>query len=332
MIAPPRQTRFNLIYLDPGQQGRDGEDVVWGLSQPLKTVSPKYFYDSRGSQLFEQICQLPEYYPTRTELGILNSAAAEILAITGACELVELGSGSSLKTRILLDTVQAMGLPLHYLPIDVSGSILKESALALLKDYPSLAVTGIIGTYEQGLSHLPPRQLPERMISFLGSTLGNLTLTECEQFFQWIQASLKPNEYFLLGVDLIKPVEILEAAYNDAQGITAEFNLNLLAHLNWRFDGNFNLNAWQHRAIYNSQAQQIELYLDSLEPQQVNLRALGFTCEFQAGEALHTEISRKFDLEQIQTQLRQHQLVPVQAWSDQNHWFAVILAQRQEHP
>ncbi len=328
MIATPTQSCFNLIYLDPGQQGRDGDDVIWGFSQPLKTVPPKYFYDGPGSQLFEQICQLPEYYPTRTELGILQRVASEIVAITGACELVELGSGSSVKTRILLDSAQAKGYPLHYLPIDVSGSILKESVLALLNDYPSLAVTGIVGTYEQGLSHLPPRQLPERMISFLGSTLGNLTPTECEQFFQWIQASLKPEEYFLLGVDLVKPVEILEAAYNDAQGVTAAFNLNLLSHLNWRFDGDFNLQAWNHRAIYNSQAQQIEMYLDSLEPQQVNLTALDFTCEFQAGESLHTEISRKFNLVDIQAQLKQYQLEPVQAWCDSQEWFALILAQR----
>lgn len=330
MIAPLLQTRLNLIYLDPGQQGRDGDDVIWGLSQPLKTVPPKYFYDGPGSQLFEQICQLPEYYPTRTELGILQRVASEIVAITGACELVELGSGSSFKTRILLDAAQTKGFPLHYLPIDVSGSILKESALSLLKDYPALNVTGIIGTYEQGLSHLPARQLPERMISFLGSTLGNLSLTECEQFFQWIQASLKPEEYFLLGVDLVKPIEILEAAYNDVLGITAAFNLNLLSHLNWRFDGNFNPQAWNHRAIYNPQANQIEMYLDSLEAQEVNLRALDFACEFQAGESLHTEISRKFDLHHIQAQLRQHCLAPVEAWCDDNQWFAVILAQRQQ--
>ncbi|AFY61331.1 L-histidine N(alpha)-methyltransferase [Synechococcus sp. PCC 6312] len=329
MIVTPIQSRLNVIYLEPGQQGRDGEDVIWGLSQPLKTVLPQYFYDGRGSQLFEQICQLPEYYPTRTELGILQRFATDIVEITGACELVELGSGSSLKTRILLDTAQAWGLPLHYLPIDVSGSILKESALALLTDYPNLAVTGIISTYEQGLSHLPPRKLPERMISFLGSTLGNLTPEECEQFFQWIQTSLKPAEYFLLGVDLVKPPGILAAAYNDEQGITAQFNLNLLSHLNWRFDGNFNLNAFQHRAIYNSQAQQIEMYLVSLESQQITLNALDFTCEFQPGELLHTEISRKFNLEQIQAQLRHHQLETVQAWTDEQDWFAVILAQRQ---
>ncbi|MDS3861200.1 L-histidine N(alpha)-methyltransferase [Thermosynechococcaceae cyanobacterium BACA0444] len=329
MIATPIQSRLNVIYLEPGQQGRDGEDVVLGLSQPLKTVPPKYFYDGRGSHLFEQICQLPEYYPTRTEMGILHQAAQEIVEITGACELVELGSGSSLKTRILLDAAQAKGQSLHYLPIDVSGSILKDSALALLNDYPNLAVTGIIGTYEQGLSHLPPRKLPERMISFLGSTLGNLTPGECEQFFQWIQASLKPQEYFLLGVDLVKPPKILEAAYNDGQGITAEFNLNLLAHLNWRFDGNFNLNAWQHRAIYNAQAQQIEMYLVSLASQQITLNALDFSCEFQPGELLHTEISRKFNLEQIQAQLRHHQLATVQAWTDEQNWFGVILAQRQ---
>lgn len=329
MIATPIQTRLNLIYLEPGQQGRDGEDVILGLSQPLKTIPPKYFYDGPGSLLFEQICELPEYYPTRTELGILQRVASEIVEIIGACELVELGSGSSVKTRILLDAAEAKEYPLHYLPIDVSGSILKDSALALLHDYPNLAVTGLIGTYEQGLSHLPPRQLPERMISFLGSTLGNLTPAECEQFFQWIQASLKPDEYFLLGVDLIKPPEILEAAYNDSQGITAQFNLNLLAHLNWRFDGNFNLNAWQHRAIYNSQAEQIEMYLISLESQQITLNALDFSCEFQAGELLHTEISRKFNLDHIQAQLRAHLLEPVGAWTDEQNWFAVVLAQRQ---
>ena len=223
----------------------DYRDVIQGLSQKQKTLPCRYFYDDRGSELFEQITDLPEYYPTRTEQGILEKYALDIARFTGACELVELGSGSSRKTHMLLEAYSQLDSPLHYCPIDVSAGILKTTALALLDRYPNLKLCGLAGTYEQALAELPPPELENRMLIFLGSTLGNLTEKECNRFLTQIQQALQPGEFFLLGVDLQKSIETIEAAYNDSQGVTAEFNLNILRHLNYRCEGNFALaDAW----------------------------------------------------------------------------------------
>lgn len=314
---------------DASAADSQGTEVREGLSQPLKTLPPQYFYDDHGSQLFEQICTLPEYYPTRTETWILQHYGQAIAQLTGACELVELGSGSSTKTRLLLDAYATLKHPLSYLPIDVSGGMLQQSALALLTDYPSLSVHGLVGTYELGLAHLPPRQLANRMICFLGSTLGNLSPGECDRFFEHIRLALQPGEFFLLGVDLQKPIAQLEAAYNDAQGITADFNLNMLRHLNRRFDGNFDLSQFHHRAIYNLEQQQIEMYLDSCCAQQVCLAQLNLQVDFVTGESILTEISRKFSLPLLQQELAEHSLKPVQFWTDPQVWFALLLCQYQ---
>ncbi|MCL6750149.1 L-histidine N(alpha)-methyltransferase, partial [Nostoc sp. CCCryo 231-06] len=226
-----------------------GSDVVKGLTQTSKSLPPCYFYDDRGSELFEQICDLPEYYLTRTETTILQQYAGEIAKITGACELVELGSGSSTKTRILLNAYQQLDYPLHYLPIDVCAGILESSAKQLLTDYPLLQVYALAGTYELALAKLLPTQLPSRMICFIGSSLGNLTPGECDVFFSEITEALQVGEYFLLGIDLRKPKQILEPAYNDSQGVTAAFNLNMLEHLNQRFEGNFDTTQFEHWAF-----------------------------------------------------------------------------------
>ncbi len=307
----------------------DAEEVIAGLTQTPKSVPPRYFYDEHGSQLFEQICTLPEYYVTRTETAILQDCAAAIAQITGPCDIVELGSGSSTKTRILLDAYQAQGYPLRYLPIDVSPSILEDSAQDLLTDYPALQIYGLVSTYQLALRQLPPSLLPTRMICFIGSTLGNLGPQACDGFFSQMTATLQPGEYFLLGIDLQKPISILEAAYNDRQGVTAEFNLNMLRHLNRKFEGNFDLTQFEHRAYYNASLHQIEMHLKSLQAQTVNLRALDLTVEFQSGETILSEISRKFDLSSIQQDLQQRGLVPVQTWTDTHQWFGVLLCQVQ---
>ncbi len=307
----------------------DGSDVVKGLTQTPKSLPARYFYDDRGSQLFEQICELPEYYLTRTETAILRNYAVEIAQMTGACELVELGSGSSTKTRILLDAYNQLGYPLRYLPIDVSAGILESSARQLLADYPSLNVHAIAGTYEGALEKLAPRQLPSRMICFIGSTLGNLTPADCDVFFSQITDALHWGEYFLLGVDLQKPKQVLEKAYNDRSKVTAAFNLNMLQHLNWRFDGDFDLQMFEHWAFYNETEHQIEMHLRSLRSQTVQLRALDLTVEFTPGETIHTEISRKFNLVSLQQQLQTRGLVPLHTWSDPQQWFGLILCQLQ---
>jgi dimethylhistidine N-methyltransferase len=302
-----------------------GADVIKGLSQQPKTLSPKYFYDQVGSQLFEQICELPEYYLTRTETAILAQAAPEISQITGICELVELGSGSSTKTKLLLSAYEKLSHPWQYVPIDVSSEILQNSASQLHQQYSQLSVLGLVGTYEEALLQLPPSSLSQRMIIFLGSSLGNFSEAESDHLFHQIQNILQSGDYFLLGIDLHKPVAILEAAYNDQQGITAQFNLNMLAHLNWRFQGNFNLESFKHQAIYNQEAQQIEMYLESQQAQQVTLASLNLKVNFRQNESILTEISRKFDLAAMQNFLLKHNLETVKYWTDTQSYFGLIL-------
>ncbi|MBU7585861.1 MAG: L-histidine N(alpha)-methyltransferase [Nostoc sp. TH1S01] len=306
-----------------------GSDVVKGLTHTLKSLPPYYFYDDQGSDLFELICELPEYYLTRTETAILQQYAGEIAKITGACELVELGSGSSTKTRILLDAYQNLGYLGRYLPIDVSAGMLENSARKLLNDYPSLQVYALAGTYEMALAQLPPRQSPSRMIGFIGSSLGNLKPEECDTFLSQITNALQIGEYFLLGVDLQKSKEILEPAYNDRQGVTAAFNINMLEHLNRRFEGNFDTTQFEHWAFYNETAHQIEMHLRSMRSQTVQLKSLNLTVNFAPGETILTEISRKFDLNSIQQQLKTQGLVPIQTWTDANQWFGLLLCQLQ---
>lgn len=323
-------SRFRWINLSSSTDFADeGQDVVWGLSQTPKTLPCRYFYDDRGSELFEQICDLPEYYPTRTEQAILETYAEEIAQFTGSCELVELGSGSSRKTRLLLEAYEQLHHPLLYCPIDVSAGMLKSAALSLLGQYPTLKLCGLAGTYEQALAQLPPLELENRMLIFLGSTIGNLNETDCDRFLSQIQQALQPGEFFLLGVDLQKPIEVIEAAYNDRQGVTAAFNLNLLQHLNDRFDGNFDLNQFAHYAFYNVAQHQIEMHLRSLQAQTVTLKALNLSVSFKANETIHTEISRKFHLPSLVDTLATHAFKPLHIWTDPQGWFGLLLCQRQ---
>ncbi len=306
-----------------------GVDVIKGLNKTPKSLPARYFYDDRGSELFEQICELQEYYPTRTEMSILQQYAGEIAQTTSACELVELGSGSSTKTRTLLNAYHQLNYPLRYLPIDVSAGILESSARQLLVDYPGLQVHALAGTYELALEHLLPSQLPNRMICFIGSSLGNLNSQEFDVFFSHITSALQSGEYFLLGIDLQKPKHLLEAAYNDRLGVTAAFNLNMLEHLNWRFDGNFDIPQFEHWAFYNETEQRIEMHLRSLRSQTVELRALNLTVDFDENETILTEISRKFNLDTLQQELKAKGLVTQKVWTDVNQWVGLLLCQFQ---
>jgi L-histidine Nalpha-methyltransferase len=322
--------RLQWINLDTDLLKIDcGEDIISGLRQNPKTLPSRYFYDDIGSALFEQITDLPEYYPTRTEQTILDTYVSEIIELTGACEIVELGSGSSRKTHTLLTAYSQLDNPLHYYPIDVSAGILRTTALQLLQDYPKLNVCGVAGTYERALAKLPPRMVQNRMLIFLGSTIGNLDDRSCDLFLTQVQQALQPGEFFLLGVDLQKPIETLEAAYNDVQGVTAAFNLNILRHLNHRFDGNFNLDNFDHLAFFNPVASQIEMHLKSLTAQTINLKALDLEISLQSGETIHTEISRKFHLPTLRDNLTVHALQPLKIWTDPQSWFGLILCQRQ---
>jgi dimethylhistidine N-methyltransferase len=323
MIAQP------LTVLDHHYQelSIDGKDVIKGLTEKLKSLPPKYFYDDPGSQLFEKICELPEYYPTRTEAWILQEYADEIAAITNCCELIELGSGSSTKTQALLTAYQKIANSCRYLPVDVSGGILKTSVLQLQEKYPDIAIHGLLGTYEQALVHLESNYLQSRMLFFLGSSLGNFNQEECDIFLNQVSRTLQPGDYFLLGIDLQKPLDILEAAYNDSQEVTAAFNLNMLSHLNWRFQGNFDISLFKHQAIYNQVDNQIEMYLHCQKSHAVSLEALDLKVDFEEGESILTEISRKFDLATMEKQLQGKGLKTVKTWTDEKGWFGLILCQ-----
>ncbi|BAQ59744.1 ABC transporter ATP-binding protein [Geminocystis sp. NIES-3708] len=328
MLIINQEKKINIKYLKSLSTNLDeGVDVIQGLTSIPKSLPSKYFYDRLGSELFEKICDLPEYYPTRTETSILMTASQEIAEITGICELVELGSGSSTKTRLLLSAYDSLGKSWQYVPIDVSSEILKNSALQLHEEYDNLSILGLAGTYEQALLQLPISSLPQRMIIFLGSTLGNFTYEQSDELFNEVRDILQVGDYFLLGIDLQKSVNILENAYNDSRGITAAFNLNMLSHLNACFDGNFDINLFKHQAIYNQENQQIEMYLYAQKNHEVRLDKLDLNINFQENEPVLTEISRKFNLNQMQEFLNNHQLKTIKYWTDKDNYFGLILTQ-----
>lgn len=318
--------RFEYIRLsDPAGEADDGGDVIKGLSAAQKTLPCRYFYDDRGSALFEKICELDEYYPSRTERGILERAAPEIARLTGPSELVELGSGNAQKTRLLLDAHAGRSHPLRFLPIDVSEGMLKASARELLSLYEDLHIQGFSGTYEQAFAALGPRASASRMLMFLGGTIGNFDAEERGVFLDSATSAMAPGEYFLIGADLHKDKDILEAAYNDSQGVTAAFNLNMLRHLNRRFGANFVLDRFAHYAFYNTDRHWIEMHLRSLGDQSVVFKDLGFEVTFKAEETIRTEISGKFDLAELAAEFAAKGWEKVADWTDDRGWFAVTL-------
>ena len=328
-LSSSDQARFTLEHCTRNPINlNQHQDLIDGLNQPSKSIPSRYFYDDLGSQLFEQICSLPEYYPTRTEAKILQELASSIAKQTGSVSLVELGSGSSTKTRYLLDAYNHCYSSLHYIPIDISGSILKDSALSLLADYPKIIIDGKVGTYEECLANLSVAEQQQKMILFLGSTIGNFDPEECDLFLDLISNALNSGDYFLLGLDLQKPKPILEAAYNDSQSITAQFNLNILQHLNWKFQSNFDLNLFEHQAIYNEQQNQIEMYLVSQQAQSIDLGVLDLTIQLAPEEKILTEISRKFDVGQISQILEHKNLSFCQSYTDEQKWFSLLLFQQ----
>jgi L-histidine Nalpha-methyltransferase len=279
---------------------RFAEDVRAGLTARPKTLPPKYFYDELGSYIFEAICHLPEYYLTRAEAEILARHAGEVVRrLPGRLSLVELGSGSSVKTRYLIEALLAAQGELRYQPIDISAAILEESARELLKSYPGLTVAAQAADYTQGLD-LIGREPGERLlVLFLGSNVGNYDPAAARDLLGQVRRSLQPGDALLLGADLKKSPAVLEAAYDDAVGVTAAFNLNLLARINRELGGEFDLKQFAHRAVYNREAGRVEMHLVSRAAQRVFIRALPLTVEFAAGETVHTENSYKYDLTQL---------------------------------
>lgn len=281
------------VLLSPADLARAlRDDVRTGLTAMPKSVPPKWFYDDRGCELFDAITRLPEYYPTETERSILRACAPEIAAISAADTLVELGSGTSDKTRTLLDAMVQEGRLERFVPFEVNESTLRAAADAIIEDYPGVQVHGVVGDFERHLGALP--RDGRRMIAFLGSTIGNFAPPERKQFLSELAGVMAPGDSLLLGTDLVKDPERLERAYDDPQGVTAEFNLNLLRVLNRELEADFDLGAFEHVAFFDPGAEWIEMHLRSTRGQTVRIAALDLEVPFTAGELMRTEISAKF--------------------------------------
>ena len=335
-----RAARTMLRTLDDASEdlGQMVRDVRTGLLSDPKDLSPwpKYFYDAQGSELFEEITALPEYYQTRTELSILEKKAPEIVARTRCWELVELGSGSASKTRTLLDAMTAeqegsVRDPARYVPFDVSESALKGSAERLLEEYPALEIHGFVGDFDHSLERLlsRPRSANElgRLVAFLGGTIGNFTPEKRWEFLSRIRSGLEEGDYLLVGVDLVKDVRVLETAYDDATGVTARFNKNLLSVLNCKLGGEFDPDLFDHRAIYNHEDSRIEMWLVSKIAQRVPVAALGLEVPFEVGEGVRTEISTKFTRESIAEAFGEAGLRLLGLYTDAENLFGLALGE-----
>jgi L-histidine N-alpha-methyltransferase len=315
------------VHLRSNGRSALARDVRRGLSLPQKMLPPKYFYDDCGSRLFDAICDVPEYYLTRTEHALLAAVADEVVALAAPQDLVELGSGASRKTRLLLDALQRAGVRTHYVPIDVSESMLRRSAETLLTDYPALQIHALVGDYERHLHCV--RSGRRQLVVFLGSSIGNFTPAEAARFLRRVAEQLDRGDHFLLGVDLVKDHAVLHAAYNDAVGLTAEFNRNILRVINRTLDATFNPDAFDHVAFFNPEASQIEMHLRARTKQTVRIRALDMRVALAAGETIHTEISRKFTRDETVAMLRQAGFEPVRWFEPANRYFGLALARRQ---
>jgi len=298
------------------------EEALHGLTSTPKELPPKWFYDRRGSELFEAITRLPEYYLTRAERSILERRADEIAGLTEATTLIELGSGTSDKTRLLLDALS----PRRFVPFDVSEETLHSSAERLALRYPRLEVAALVGDFDLPLPPLPAGE--PRLLAFLGSTIGNLLPARRAVFLADVAASLDEDDWFLLGADLVKSPARLVAAYDDPTGVTREFNLNVLRVLNRELDADFDLSAFEHVARWNAEAEWMEIYLRSNRRQTVRLAALELEVEFGPGELMRTEISAKFHLPRLAAELESAGISVQRRWTDDADDFAVLLATR----
>ena len=298
------------------------------MNRDSKFIDPKYFYDKKGSDLFEKICSLPEYYPTRTEISILKQLRDELPSyLDENFRLVELGSGTSVKTRLILDILVKLQDTTEYFPIDIS-EILTESSEQLLKDYDGLHITGLIDTYEGGLQFLKNFDDKKNLIIFLGSSFGNFSPNDGCEFLKKINSTMKSDDLFLIGLDLVKDKQILESAYDDSQGITAEFNLNILSRINDELDADFSLKNFLHYAIYNEKKQRVEMYLKSLVNQSVIVSKSNLLLNLEKNELIHTEHSHKFTLSQISELLGSTGFQIKQTWLDDNKHFSLTLASK----
>ena len=279
-------------YLGPGDERSLADDVLDGMTRPFKEIQPKHFYDARGGDLFDRITELDEYYPTRAERRILSRRGAEAVVETGTVELVELGSGTATKTRILLRALHDAGTLLRYVPIDVTEGLVRSTADDLVDELPGLSVHGIVGDFERHLGEIPPSERGRpRVLAFLGGTIGNFPPGARRRFLRSLARLLSHGDYLLLGTDLVKDVDVLEAAYDDAQGVTAEFNVNVLHVLNRELDADFPTDLFEHVAFFDPDREWIEMRLRARRACHVRVDALDLEIDFARGEELRTEIS-----------------------------------------
>ena len=301
-------------------------DARAGLTAtPTKSLPPKWFYDATGSALFDKITKLPEYYPTRAERAILRAAAAEIAVASKAHTLAELGSGSSSKTRLLLDTLRAAGTLRRYVPVDVSDTALAEAAGPLLGEYPGLDVHVVVTDFEQRLG-LPDPDGEPTLVAFLGSTIGNMAPAQRAAFLARLRGEMAGGDTLLLGTDLVKDPAVLVTAYDDSAGVTAAFNKNVLLVLNNALDARFDTDAFDHVALWDARREQIEMRLRSAWEQTVPVPALGLTVEFADGEELRTEVSAKFRREGIEAELAAAGFALRSWWTDPDGLFGLSLS------
>lgn len=307
-------------------RGTFAEDVARGLAASPKSLPPKYFYDEQGSLLFEQITELEEYYLTRTEAGMLAAHGHDMLAAAGdPLTLVELGSGSSSKTRLLLDILAKRQARVDYVPIDISPTVVTEFGEQLLNDYPSLHIRGLICDYHQAMGELKSESHGHRLFLFLGSSMGNYTPQQAVRLLRVVREAMGPQDRLLLGLDLKKEAAVLRRAYDDAKGVTAAFNLNLLARINRELGGRFELERFRHKAFYNEEQGRVEMHLESLVSQLVPVNGLQRSFSFKNGETIHTENSYKFDRQGLQEILEPCALAIQRQWLDHRRWFSLNL-------
>jgi L-histidine N-alpha-methyltransferase len=299
-------------------------DVLDGLCSDPKSLPPKWFYDSVGSELFDRITRLPEYYPTRAEAEILRLRASEIAAASGADTLVELGSGTSEKTRLLLDALAQRGWLRKFVPFDVDAGILHAAGTAIQQEYPGVEIAAVCGDFEKHLAQIPDGG--RRLFVFLGSTIGNLTAGPRSRFLASLASVLRPGDHLLMGADLVKDVSRLIRAYDDAAGVTALFNRNVLTVVNRELDADFDVSAFAHVAHWNAAEQRIEMRLRTQRPQRVRIAALDITVDFAAGEEMLTEVSCKFRAESVATELAGAGLRQIHWWTDAAGDFGLSLA------
>ena len=308
-----------------GAERRLADDVLDGLTRPFKEIPPKHFYDSRGSELFERICGLPEYDPTRTEMAILEASAEAIVRSAAPVELVELGSGATAKARLLLD---AMGdAPRRYLPVDVSERMVREAAVSLVDDYSGLEIHGVVADFQRHLDRVPPSTPGQpRLVALLGGTIGNFPPGSRRALLRDIRGLLGPDDHVLLGTDLVKDPDVIEAAYDDREGVTAEFNRNVLHVMNRELGADFDPGAFDHVAFFDRRREWVEMRLRARRPMTVRVADLDLQVEFAAGEELRTEISAKFTRERLERDYGAAGL-ELRGWhTDPEERFAVTLA------